>query len=189
MIHLIIAYVVLSLAVLIALVTTGVLFLITWSMIFTKAPFVPIAKKVLPEIIKAMDIKSDSKVYDLGCGDGRVLIAAWRSQPRAKYVGLDKDWLPMICSWWQLRRTDQPKNIVILRRDFFKQDLSNATHIFTYLFPKLMDQLLPKLQAELQPGTKLISCDFYFTNKKPSQIIDLQRSKNALAKKLYVYKF
>lgn len=172
-----------------ALAATLSLFLLAWSAVFTRAPFVPLPKKALPSVVQALNLQPGDKLYDLGCGDGRVLIAAWRSQPQAQYIGIDKDWLPSICNHWQLWRAGRPSQIKILRKNFFKQDLSDATHIFVYLFPKLMNDLLPKLTAELKPGTKVISCDFVFEHKQTSQIIDLHRPKNTLAKKLYVYEF
>ena len=183
------AYIPLIFSALVSLATTIFLLGLWQNVLFTKAPFVPLPKKALPDVIQVLNLQPGDRLYDLGCGDGRVLIAAWRQQPQARFIGIDKDWLPAICSHWRLWRAGRPSQIEILRKNFFKQDLSNATHIFTYLFPKLMDNLLPKLTAELRPGTRLISCDFYFTNKKPIQIIDLQRPKNALAKKLYVYEF
>jgi len=174
---------------LVALATTIFLLGLWQNVLFTRAPFVPLPKKVLPDVIQALNLQQGDKLYDLGCGDGRVLLAAWRRQPQAQFIGIDKDWLPAICNRWRLWCAGQPTQIKTLRKNFFKQNLSGATHIFTYLFPGLMDDLLPKLTAELKPGTKLVSCDFYFTNKKPIQIINLHRPKNALAKKLYVYEF
>ncbi len=179
----------LVLLVLAALAAIAVVVLIILAAVFTKAPFVPVGKKTIPRIVQALNIKPNSQVYDLGCGDARVLIAAWREQGQAEYFGLDKDWLPIICSWWKIFLVGRPKNITVLKRDFFKQDLSRATHIFVYLFPKLMDQLLPKLQAELKPGAKLVSCDFCFSNKKPAQVINLNRPRKSLGKKLFIYEF
>jgi len=180
---------VLALLALFVLAVLTIVILMILAAIFTKAPFVPVGRTILPQIIQALDIKPDSKVYDLGCGDSRVLIAAWRGQPRARYFGLDKDWLPVICSRLRIFLVGGSRNITVIKRDFFKYDLSPATHVFIYLFPKLMDQLLPKLQAELKSGTKIVACDFCFSDKKPAQVIDLGRPQKSLGKKLFVYEF
>ncbi|MEK7211069.1 MAG: hypothetical protein AAB731_00360, partial [Patescibacteria group bacterium] len=82
-----------------------------------------------------------------------------------------------------------PRNVKILRKNFFRADLSAATHIFTYLFPKPMNELLPKFKKELKPGARVVSCDFLFKEKEPAEIIELHRSKNQLARRLYVYEF
>jgi hypothetical protein len=79
--------------------------------------------------------------------------------------------------------------IEILQKDFFTHDLSDATHIFTYLYPHLMDDLLLKFDKELKTGTRLVSATFKFTVKHPIAEIDLERGKYQLARKLYIYEF
>jgi hypothetical protein len=78
--------------------------------------------------------------------------------------------------------------MLILRGDFMKQNLSAADRVFTYLYPGLMDELLPKLEKELHPGTRLVSCDFPFSKKKAKEVIDLERPK-LTGQKLYIYEF
>ncbi|MFA6355148.1 MAG: hypothetical protein WCW65_01860, partial [Candidatus Paceibacterota bacterium] len=68
-------------------------------------------------------------------------------------------------------------------------DLSKATHIFTYLYPNIMDDLLPKFDKEIKEGVKLVSMSFHFTNKREFSEIDLKRGKYQIAKKIYVYEF
>lgn len=168
------------------------LFFIWYSLItlFRKqAPFVPLPKAVIPKVLQALQIKDNNIVYDLGCGDGRILIAAWQKNPKACYFGIEKSFLPRFLASWHLRKIYRPQNISIVKGDFCKKNLSGATHIFTYLFPEIMNQLLPKLQAELQPGACLISCDFPFKNKPASKIIDLKRRPRDLGHKLYIYYF
>ena len=62
---------------LIAIIILFILFLRISSLSFTGAPYIQIPEEVLPSIVNALDLQSDSKLYDLGCGDGRVLIAAY----------------------------------------------------------------------------------------------------------------
>ncbi|MFA6447704.1 MAG: methyltransferase domain-containing protein [Patescibacteria group bacterium] len=158
-----------------------------WSLLFTHAPFIPIPKEVVPSIFDALELRPDSVVYDLGCGEGRVLLGCWEKMQQAKYVGIEKSrfayWLACING----RR--QKASVQFKKKNFFRTDLSDATHVFTYLFPGLMDMLLPKLQKDLKPGTKLVSCDFRFKNKEPIQVIDLKRAPKELGQKLYVYEF
>lgn len=156
-----------------------------------KAPFVTSSKAVLKDIEKALDIKDDSLVYDLGCGDGRILFYLSLYHPKAKYFGVENSIFPFLLSkigaYYNQKKINS--QVEILRADFFKQDLSEATHIFTYLYPNVMDELLFKFDKELKPGTRLVSLSFQFTNKRPIEEIDLKRSKYKLGRKLYVYQF
>lgn len=157
----------------------------------SKVPFVPVPNSILNDIYKALDVKKDSVVYDLGCGEGRVLFYISKLIPTAKYVGIENSQFPLILArtraWWH-RKINKTK-IEIVNQDFFSHDLSDATHIFTYLYPNVMDDLLPKLEKEVKNGTKLVSVTFKFTTKQPIKEIDLGRKKYQLARTIYVYEF
>jgi hypothetical protein len=109
----------------------------------------------------------------------------------AKYIGIENVTFPLILArvraWWHKKKNGT--TIEILNQDFFHRDLSDATHIFTYLYPNVMDDLLPKLDRELKPGTRLVSVTFKFTQKQPIAEFDLKRSKYKLARKIYLYQF
>lgn len=156
-----------------------------------KVPFIPVPNSILPDIAKALGIKKDSTVYDLGCGDARILFYLSTQVPEAQYIGIENSSFPVLLArfraWWHRRVTKT--QIEILDQDFFTRDLSDATHIFTYLYPNVMDDLLPKLDRELKPGTRLVSATFKFTGKQPVSSIDLGRKKRQLARTLYVYEF
>ena len=81
------------------------------------------------------------------------------------------------------------RNIPIKIRwgDVTNVPLKDATHIYMYLFPKIMDKLLPKFQKECAIGTRIISCDFVFSKLSPDEVIELPVVKDPLCKKLYVY--
>lgn len=159
------------------------------SLLANKAPFVPIPNDVVPEIAKALGLSANSILYDLGCGDGRVLKACLQLEPKIKAIGIEKEIVPFCLAKWKLRKFNKTASCQLFHKNFFDVSVTDATHIFTYLFPGLMDDLLPKLQQELKPGTKLVSCDFLFHHKQPSQVIDLKRSNRALGRKLYYYEF
>ena len=162
-----------------------------WGNIMAKVPFVGVPSKVLKDIEKALNINDDSVVYDLGCGDGKVLFYLYKNHSKAKYIGIENNLFPTILAktrnWFHFRKNKS--NIKIIKKDFFEVDLSNATHIFTYLYPNLMDDLLPKLDKDLRKGTRLISASFHFTSKRELSEINLKRGKYQLAKKIYVYEF
>lgn len=160
-----------------------------WSLFATRAPFVEIPREVLDDIVKALDVKPGSVVYDLGSGDGRVLEACYRKEPKAEYIGIDKAIVPHVYAKLRLRYRKIPSGAIkLLHKNFFRQDLSRATHVYLYLFPGLLKSLLPKLQKDLKPGTRAVSCDFEFPEEfKPVEVIDLHRPAGKRGRRIYVY--
>ncbi len=163
----------------------------SWASLKAPVPFIPVPMSILPDIYKALDIKEGNVVYDLGCGDARLLTYSAHRTPGALYVGIESNPFPVLLAkatvWLSAHRGKN--NIQILKKDFFTQDVSDATHIFTYLYPNIMDNLLTKLESELKPGTRLVSVSFRFTQKPAIVEIDLHRSSYKLARKIYVYEF
>lgn len=172
------------------LIVLSFLFFWMWSIMRSKFPFIPVPLKILRDIEKALDIKDDSVVYDLGSGDGRILFYLAKKHPKAQYIGIENSPFPLTLSkindWL---RNKENTNVKIIDEDFFSTDLSKATHIITYLYPNIMDDLINKFDKELKPGTKLISVSFHFTTKREVELIDLKRGKYQLAKQIYVYEF
>lgn len=179
------------LAFLILLTVLCLLLLWMWSNIRAKVPFVGIPVNILKDIEKALALKEGSIVYDLGCGDARVLFYLAKNNPKLKYIGIENSPFPFVIasalSYWNKKINNI--NVEIIKKDFFDVDLSLATHIFTYLYPNIMDDLLPKFDKELKTGTRIVSASFHFTGKREIALIDLKRGKYQLGKLLYVYEF
>ena len=171
----------------VAIIVTAVVLFWESSLIFTRAPFIPSPAEIAPQIIDALELDAESVLYDLGCGEGHILLAGESKQPKASFIGIERSWIPYLAALYS-SRGNHP-NLKFIRSSFFKCDLSSANRVFVYLFPGLMNSLLPKLQKELKPGTRLVSCDFEFKDKQPVKIIDLGRPKNALGRRLLVYQF
>lgn len=151
-------------------------------------PFVPSPAAVMPHIISALNLNEKSILYDLGAGDGRIVCACHNAYPNATCIGIEKELWPYV-----LGRTRYRKNISekfkFIRGNLFDYSYTDATHITTYLLPEVMDELLPKLERELAPGTKLISIDFPFTKKMYKDIISTSRSLHLTGRKIYIYEF
>ena len=162
-----------------------------WGTVKAKVPFVSVPNKTLKDIEEAFSLKGDSVVYDLGCGDGRVLFYLYKNNPKLKYVGIENSFFPYLLASFRnwFHKKINKSDITIIKKDFFDVDLSDATHIFTYLYPNVMDDLVPKLEKELSSGSRLVSASFHFTSKREIKEIDLQRGKYQLARKIYVYEF
>lgn len=106
--------------------------------------------------LKLAKVTEKDTVYDLGSGDGRVLIVAAR-EFGAKGVGIEIDPLRFIIAKIRIKLAGLSNFIEIKRGNFFDQDLSKASVIFVYLIPKTLNLLLPKLKKELKKGTRIVS--------------------------------
>lgn len=153
-----------------------------------RAPFIPISQDVLDDIVQALELSDTSIVYDLGSGDGRVVLAAAAVNTNAQAIGVERSVLPFVLSHFEKKRRGLT-NARFVRANFFDVPVNEATHVFLYLLPGLMNSLLPKLEKELRPGTRVVTCDFRFKDKMPVKTIDLQRKKYNLGRKIHIYEF
>lgn len=167
---------------LITLLTIGVM--LTYGSIISKVPIVMVRQRSVSFIIETLKLSDDSILYDLGSGDGRVLEYALKHNPNINVVGLELAPWPRLVSKIRLKKFG--RHVQILNKDFFTYDFSNASHIYLYLLPAVMDELKPIFDKTLSHGTRVVSCDFQFTNKSPDEILAIPNSK-MIAKTLYVY--
>lgn len=124
-------------------------------------PWVPSSMQMVRRMLEMAEVGPKDVVYDLGCGDGRmVLTAAMRYHARA--VGIEID--PLRYLWCQFLITvlGQRKRIRIIFGNLFTKDLSDADVVICYLMPDALAKLEKKLKKELQPGTRVVSNRFTF---------------------------
>ncbi len=112
-------------------------------------------------------------VYDLGSGDGRIVIAAAR-QFGARGVGVEIDPALVAQSNATAARLGLSERVRFVEQDIFKTDLRGATVVTLFLGADLNRRLRPKLLAELQPGSRVVSHDFDMGDWKPDRIVRLQ---------------
>jgi len=151
----------------------------------TKIPFVPTPQEVVDQLVNLVPAKTDEILYDLGCGDARVLIA-YAKKYRTQGIGYEKGWLAYLKSRLNVWKNKAP--IKIRRKDFFKADIKNADIIFCYLYPFAMEKLEEKFQDELKIGAKVISFNFPFPNWKPEKIFKVFYKNKTEGKILVYYK-
>lgn len=130
-----------------------------------KVPFVPSSKKAIEEMIRFADLKGTETVYDLGAGDGRILIAAKRLHPGIRAIGIE--YVPTVWLLGKLRIWLSRRKVTLLCGDALKYSVTDAQCIFLYLFPTIMEELGKKFDRELKPGTTVISSVFPFPHRKP----------------------
>lgn len=121
--------------------------------------FVATPDRVIAEMLRLGEVGVDSLVYDLGCGDGRTLIAAAR-QFGARGVGIDLDPDRIAESRANAIQAGVQDRVTFLHRNIFDAAISNATTIFLYLLDSLNVRLRPKILAECRPGVRVLSYSF-----------------------------
>ncbi len=131
-------------------------------------PFVPSPNAVVEGMLKLAQVNSTDTVYDLGCGDGRIVIMA-ATNYKAHGVGVDID--PARIQ--EARRNAQNAGVENLVRfeqnDLFKVDIRKATVVTLYLLPNVNQKLKPKLLNELRPGSRIVSHSFDMGEWKPDR--------------------
>lgn len=122
---------------------------------FRAAPWAPTRKGDEERFLRLAAIKPGQKFYDLGCGDGRMLIAA--AKAGAVATGYEVSLLMYFITWLKIFFSPYRKNCKVLCRDFWRADLSQADIIYFFLMPNVYSKLKAKFKRELKPGTKIIS--------------------------------
>jgi SAM-dependent methyltransferase len=134
--------------------------------------WVPSDMAVVGAMLDLAVVRPDDVVYDLGCGDGRIVIeAARRFGVRA--VGVDLD--PALLR--EARRNAAQANVAdrvtFLEQDLFTTDLSEATVVTLYLLPEVNLRLRPKLLRELRPGARIVSHEHDLGDWRPDMTIEI----------------
>jgi len=131
-------------------------------------PFVPTPPEVVDEMLKLADLKSGDLLYDLGCGDGRIVIAAAkRSGVRA--VGIDIDPVRISESNTNAAAAGVTDRVRFIEKNLFEADFRDASVVTMYLLTSVNLRLRPKLLAELKPGTRLVSHTFDMGEWRPDK--------------------
>lgn len=132
--------------------------------------YVPTPPAVVDAMLKVADVKPTDVVYDLGSGDGRIVIAA-AQQRGARGVGVDIDPLRVEEATENARKAGVSDRVQFRQQDLFQTDLREATVVTLYLLPELNLQLRPKLLRELKPGSRIVSHAFSMGDWKPDRVI------------------
>lgn len=120
------------------------------------APWWRTNKKTARAICELANISSTDIVYDLGCGDGTFIITAVKEYG-AKAIGIEIDPLRYWITKLRVLFNGLSDKIIVKKKSFFDEDISQATIVNVYLVPKTLNMLLPKFKKELKKGTRIIS--------------------------------
>ncbi|MFB3827683.1 MAG: cyclopropane-fatty-acyl-phospholipid synthase family protein [Bryobacteraceae bacterium] len=141
-----------------------------------EVPFVPTPENVVAEMLKVANVHKGDVLYDLGSGDGRIVITAAK-----KYgitgVGFDLNPERIKEAEENARKAGVQDRVSFRLQDLYEADISKATVLTLYLLPSVNLKLKPKLFKELKPGTRIVSHDFDMGDWKPEKVVDLNEHK------------
>ena len=138
--------------------------------------FVPTPEEVVEAMLQVANVTKNDVLYDLGCGDGRIPVAAAKKYG-ARGVCVDIDPQRIKEATENVQKNDVAGQVKVVQGDLFEQDLSPATVVTLYLLPSLNVKLMPKLKKELKPGTRIVSHAFDMGDWKPEKEMDVNGRK------------
>lgn len=130
------------------------------------APWVPTSMKTVQRMLDLADLQPDDAVYDLGCGDGRLVITA-AMRYKVKAVGIEIDPLRYLWCQFLVCILFQRKNVRIIFGNIYHQDYSEADVVMCFLLPEALKKLEDKFRRELPSQARVISNRYLFPTLEP----------------------
>jgi SAM-dependent methyltransferase len=149
------------------------------------APFIPTPMVVVEEMLKLAEVDQYDRVYDLGSGDGRIVIMAAQKYG-AEAVGVELDDNLFKDSSARIVELGLEKRAQILHENMYKVSLRPATVVTLYLLTSVNERLKPILERDLRPGARVVTHDFKIPGWEPKKSIDVT-SEAGISHTLYLY--
>jgi len=149
--------------------------------------FVPTPEAVVDKMLELVKVTKDDVVWDLGCGDGRIVVAAAKRGAKAR--GFDVDPQRVKESLENIKKNNVEDRAAIEQKDIFTMganDFKGVTVVTLYLLPGLNKRLLPVFQ-QLPDGVRIVSHDFDMQGAKPDQVVYLDVEKTGRKHTIYVW--
>lgn len=151
------------------------------------APYYPTPETIVRQMLDLGGLKSGEKMFDLGSGDGRIVIMA------AQQYGADATGVELDTDLWKqssdkIHRLGLDKKARIIRGDILQQDYSSADLITIYLLPISNDKVRPILEKQLKKGTRIVAHDFELSDWVPVKTVDIDDDGEGRSHRLFLYK-
>jgi cyclopropane fatty-acyl-phospholipid synthase-like methyltransferase len=148
------------------------------------APYVPSPQPVVERMLELADLKPYETVYDLGCGDGRILITAAR-EFHAKAVGVELSGKLVRQAQDQVNKMGLANRVTIVEGDLMKADLRPADVVTVYLLTSANDELKPAFEKSLRKGARVVSHDFQIRGWRADRVDTVEATNRTHT--IYVY--
>ena len=152
------------------------------------APYYPTPETIVDKMLRLGGLKAGEKMYDLGSGDGRiVIVAAQKFHAEAVGVELDKDLCKQSAA--KILKLGLEKNAHIVNGDLLKQNYSSADLVTVYLLPDAVNnKVQPLLDTQLKKGARIVAKDFDFRNWTPEKVENIADDGEGRSHTLYLYR-
>jgi precorrin-6B methylase 2 len=161
-------------AVLAIVITAGILTYAqqTTQEIKKDVPYVPTSMEVVNKMLETANVTKNDVVYDLGCGDGRIVITAVKDFGASRGVGIDIDPQRIKEANENAQKAGVTKKVEFIEQDLFQADFRKATVVTLYLLPDVNLKLRPKLLEQLKPGSRIVSNSFTMGDWTPEKTVE-----------------
>jgi protein-L-isoaspartate O-methyltransferase len=151
------------------------------------APYYPTPETIVERMLKLGGLKAGEKMYDLGSGDGRIVIMA-AQKFHANAVGVELDRKLCLQSEERIRKLSLQKTAHIVNGDLLKQDYSSADLITVYLWPEANNKVQPLLDRQMKKGARVVAHDFEFSGWKPEKVENIEDDGAGRSHTLFLYR-
>jgi SAM-dependent methyltransferase len=149
-------------------------------------PYVPTTEEAVKAMLKLADVKKTDTVYDLGCGDGRIVIAAAKEYG-ARGVGIDINPERIQEAEENAKKAGVEKLVRFEESDLFDADIHEASVVTLFLLSRVNLKLRPKLLRELKPGTRIVSNTFDMGDWKPDKELTLDGDDYGISHRFFLW--
>ena len=132
-------------------------------------PYVPTNEAVVEQMLKMAKVGKNDVIYDLGSGDGRIVITAVQRYGAARGVGIDIDPERIAEARENAQKAGVADRVKFVQGDLFKAEIRDATVVTMYLLQEVNLRLRPKLLRELRPGTRVVSHNYHMGDWAPKE--------------------
>jgi len=154
----------------------------------TLAPYYPTPQTIVEKMLQLAGLKAGEKVYDLGSGDGRIVIMA-AQKFHAEAIGIEIEPKMVKDSIARIRKLGLEKTARIVQGDLLQQNYSSADVVTVYLLPEAIDgKVQPLLDRQLKKGARVVAHDFEFRNWTPEKVDNIADDGEGRSHAIYLYR-
>jgi protein-L-isoaspartate O-methyltransferase len=151
------------------------------------APYFPTPQTVVDKMLQLGELKAGQRMYDLGSGDGRIVIMAARKY-KADATGVELDDALYKQSAQRIKTLGLEPLARIVHGDLLQQDYSTSDLLTIYLLPVAIEKVTPIFEKQLKKGARIVAHDFEFPKWTPAKILDIDDDGEGRSHRLYLYR-